>query len=344
MRQKSLLVVAVMVATLVGRSAPMQMVLTDLPEGGPERLCVFVDYAKDDLRSAIVSESRMKMKPGEDEDRFPCKWSVVQSSGPSVALAFDHDLDAFLRRKAKTLAKRGVKGPPPFAETIADERVLFVVSPSGATNCFASLKGKILLIAPPTEIERDIRLYRDGDGIARVLRCRKEKTQCLCYSTKYLGDYIGPHVNHFLSCYAPVKPDYATVAKRMGAAEFRNWFSDDFKKEFYALTIQVDSEANAAQLASEWEAAKKRYDRDKGSIPAEKWQKYEKTVQTLRPMCILLDRLSMSVCGRTIELKLTFDVNKEDDVGAFYIWFQALLKGYTEDLRRKQHGNGLKKK
>lgn len=97
----------------------------------------------------------------------------------------------------------------------------------------------------------------------------------------------------------------------------------------------MDSEANAAQLVSDWKKSKKRIDKNMRSLAAEERQKLEKEHQTIRPTCALVDRLSMSVRGKTVELKLSFDINKEEDLGACYRWFRALVRGYSADWRRR---------
>ena len=55
--KKTFLFFAAMVATFVGRGEPLQMVLTDLPEGSPVRPRVAVDHARGCIAAAIVSRS-----------------------------------------------------------------------------------------------------------------------------------------------------------------------------------------------------------------------------------------------------------------------------------------------
>lgn len=59
--RKTSLFFAAMVAAFVGRGEPLQMVLSDLPEGGPVRPRVVVDYASGSIATAFGSATQ-----GED--------------------------------------------------------------------------------------------------------------------------------------------------------------------------------------------------------------------------------------------------------------------------------------
>ena len=324
------------VAVLAGWGEDYQMVMADLPEGSPQRLYFTVNFETGELSTGLRSGEGSVTKDGAW--RLPCKWSVNEDDGRGAVTyaAVRHDLKKFVQRKMDAMKKRGVKVAAPEFKSIGGEEGVIVFGERGERTCFVSIDGKVLVLSRDEARAGEIaKAVRAGKAEALVRQRIKSKYQGMSITTKSLGAFIGPHVSNFLGWRFPVRPDYATVAKRMGKAELMSCLSDDYAKETCLLTFEMDTEENAASLVEDWQASRKRIDENFAKLPASEVKTYEEKYPTIRPTRRMLSWLSMSHKGKLIELRFDYPIGKENLPGAFFAAFNELLSGYGKEWRAR---------
>lgn len=334
-RVKTVAVAAVAAfAVLAGWGEDYQMVMADLPEGSPQRLIFTVNFETGELVAGLRSGEGSITKDGAL--RLPCKWSVNENDGrePATYIAVRHDLKKFVQRKMDAMKKRGVKVAAPEFKSIGGEEGVIVFGEREERTILVSIDGKVLVLSGDEARAGEIaKAVRAGKAEELVRQRIKSKYQGLSITTKSLGAFIGPHVSYFLGWQFPVRPDYATVAKRMGKAELTSCLSDDYAKETCTLTIEMDTEENAASLVEDWQKSRKRIDENFAKLSASEVKTYEEAYPTIPPMRRMLSWLSLSRKGRSVELRFDYPIGKENLPGAFFAAFNELLSGYGTEWR-----------